>query len=219
MHETSAPRSLKEKQRLEREGLILQTAEEVLLEKGYHEMSMDEIAARVGIAKGTLYLHFAKKEDLVLALLERELATILRLLEQAQRTDSANHSATQRLESVLETIHRGLLIKRGRLLYLIFNTVDLRPVMREKQGALMHNLEQLLQSLLEEGKATGEFDPSLPTALMQSMFFGTLFAVKNYRRLIEQGESEPEQLIDCVKRMYFRSILAPSTGVHKTEES
>ncbi|MFL5699301.1 MAG: helix-turn-helix domain-containing protein, partial [Ktedonobacteraceae bacterium] len=62
---TMLPRTLKERQRQEREALILQAAEEVLIEKGYHEMSMDEIAARVGISKGTVYLHFASKEDLV----------------------------------------------------------------------------------------------------------------------------------------------------------
>ncbi|TMC17177.1 MAG: helix-turn-helix transcriptional regulator, partial [Chloroflexi bacterium] len=50
--------SLKEKQRREREELIIQAAEEVLQEKGYYETSMDEIAARVGIAKGTIYTHF-----------------------------------------------------------------------------------------------------------------------------------------------------------------
>lgn len=57
-----ATRSLKEKQRKERELLILEAAEEVMIEKGYHETSMEEIAARVGIAKGTVYLHFPSKE-------------------------------------------------------------------------------------------------------------------------------------------------------------
>ncbi len=70
MQSTTTTRSLKEKQRQEREALILQAAEEVLAEKGYHETSMDEIAARVGIAKGTVYLHFPSKEDLVVALFE-----------------------------------------------------------------------------------------------------------------------------------------------------
>ncbi len=68
MQPVTAPRSLKEKQRQEREALILQAAEEVLMEKGYHETSIDEIAARVGIAKGTVYLHFPSKEDLVIGL-------------------------------------------------------------------------------------------------------------------------------------------------------
>src|SRR6266566_9705597 len=77
MQPVTATRSLKEKQRKEREALILQAAEEVLMEKGYHETSIDEIAARVGIAKGTVYLHFPSKEDLVIALFARNMQTLL----------------------------------------------------------------------------------------------------------------------------------------------
>ncbi len=75
IHTGTPHRSLKERQRQERAALILQAAEEVLAEKGYHETSMDEIAARVGVAKGTVYLHFPSKEDLVFALFEQELVT------------------------------------------------------------------------------------------------------------------------------------------------
>ncbi len=76
IHTGTPHRSLKERQRQERAALILQAAEEVLAEKGYHETSMDEIAARVGVAKGTVYLHFPSKEDLVFALFEQELVIL-----------------------------------------------------------------------------------------------------------------------------------------------
>src|SRR5579863_2249574 len=69
--------SLKEKQRREREELILQAAEEVFQEKGYYEASMDEIAARVGIAKGTIYTHFPGKEELVIELFNRSMQRLL----------------------------------------------------------------------------------------------------------------------------------------------
>src|SRR5579871_1033504 len=62
---------LKERQRLEREQLILEAADDLMLERGYHDTSIDDIAARVGISKGTVYHHFTSKEDLVVALLER----------------------------------------------------------------------------------------------------------------------------------------------------
>src|SRR5579859_953804 len=63
--------SLRERQRQERERLILRAASDLFVERGYHDTSMDDIATRVGIAKGTVYLHFASKEDLTLALLEQ----------------------------------------------------------------------------------------------------------------------------------------------------
>src|SRR6266516_101319 len=81
MQPLTAPRSWKEKQRQEREALILQVAEEVLMEKGYYETSIDEIAARVGISKGTVYLHFPSKEDLVGAIYERDTQQLLQYID------------------------------------------------------------------------------------------------------------------------------------------
>src|SRR5262244_2222241 len=75
-------RPLRERQREEREQLILEAAQELLVEKGYHEMSMDEIAARVGIAKGTVYLHFPSKEELMFALITRDMNNFLTTIDQ-----------------------------------------------------------------------------------------------------------------------------------------
>src|SRR5207302_4640782 len=75
--------SLKERQRKEREDLILQVTQDILFEQGYHQMSMDEIASRVGIAKGTLYLHFQHKGDLATELFARRLHSFQEMVEQA----------------------------------------------------------------------------------------------------------------------------------------
>src|SRR5215467_1676427 len=99
MQTTTTIRSLKEKQRKEREELILQAAEEVLAEKGYHETSMDEIAARVGIAKGTVYLHFPSKEDLVIALYERNIEKVSQAVEAIL---SSELTARAKMEQLLQ---------------------------------------------------------------------------------------------------------------------
>jgi AcrR family transcriptional regulator len=50
---------------------ILEAASQLFSEKPYHEVRMDDIASRAGVAKGTLYLHFRDKEALYLALIEQ----------------------------------------------------------------------------------------------------------------------------------------------------
>src|SRR5919202_5589701 len=105
--------SLRERQRLEREELILEAAEALLAEKGYHAMAMDEIATRVGIAKGTVYLHFPRKDDLVVALFERELAAFRRVIEDAR---AARGQARTRLEHILTQTYAGLRTGRSQLL-------------------------------------------------------------------------------------------------------
>ena len=53
-----------ERQRQQREKTILATAYTLLTERGYEGMTMDELAAQVGITKVTLYQHFPSKEAL-----------------------------------------------------------------------------------------------------------------------------------------------------------
>ena len=54
-----------------REDAIIQTASRLLAEKGFEAMTVDEVAASVGIAKASLYKHFSSKEDLAAAAMVR----------------------------------------------------------------------------------------------------------------------------------------------------
>jgi TetR/AcrR family transcriptional regulator, fatty acid metabolism regulator protein len=93
--------SLKEKQRQEREELILEAVEEVFMEKGYYEASMDEIAARVGIAKGTVYLHFPSKEELVVAIFQRDMEKLRQLIK---TTIASSLTPRAKAEIILEQL-------------------------------------------------------------------------------------------------------------------
>src|SRR5437764_13037787 len=123
MQPLTAPRSLKEKQRREREALILQAAEEVLTEKGYYETSVDEIAARVGIAKGTVYLHFPSKEDLVVAIFEREMQQLLQSIDSIM---DSTITAREKIETIFDWMHGGIMSKRMQLLFSVSNSAGLR---------------------------------------------------------------------------------------------
>jgi TetR/AcrR family transcriptional regulator, fatty acid metabolism regulator protein len=207
MQPVTVPRSLKEKQRQEREALILQVAEEVLMEKGYYETSIDEIAARVGIAKGTVYLHFPSKEDLVIAIFERDMQQLLQYIDS---TMSSALTARGKIEAIFDLMHGGIISKRMQLLYSISNGAGLRHLLVEKKGCLREIWDQLsarLNSLLEEGKAAGEFDSSLPTMVMLSAFY-SLLSLKNYDRLMAEGQMSGEEVAKNLKRIYFKGISA-----------
>ena len=49
---------------------IFNTAIKVFSQKGYENASIEEITAIAGVAKGSLYYHFSKKEDIFDMLLE-----------------------------------------------------------------------------------------------------------------------------------------------------
>jgi TetR/AcrR family transcriptional regulator of autoinduction and epiphytic fitness len=54
-----------------REAAIVQAVNRLLAEKGFDAMTVDEVAAEVGIAKASLYKHFPSKEDLACAAMVR----------------------------------------------------------------------------------------------------------------------------------------------------
>ncbi|GHO76388.1 hypothetical protein KSD_41590 [Ktedonobacter sp. SOSP1-85] len=170
---------LKEKQRQEREQLILSAAEEVLYEKGYHDISsIDEIAARVGVAKVTVYLHFPSKEDLVFAIFLHNFDTFVRVIDEVL---SETMLPRQQLETILACMYGGFSIKQIQPLY---NSVDMKllfEVSREQEGLRPWvQLAVRAGSILEAGKVSVDFDSVMPT----SATFFSLLSPHSYERLV-----------------------------------
>lgn len=200
-----AQRSLKERQREERAALILQAAEAVLAEKGYHDTSMDEIAGYVGVAKGTLYLHYASKDELVVALFARELAAFCHTIEQiaAQQTP-----ARDRLEAILQHTYAGLGSQRQQLFASLSTSISLPQSFFAKHAALREHKAQItatIRSILVAGQAGGEFDQSIPTSVMLTTFLG-LLSPRSYAPLLAEEHMTPDELVRAVSRSYFQGI-------------
>ncbi len=166
---------------------------------------MDEIASRVGIAKGTVYLHFPRKEDLVIALFVRDMQ---QLLEQVDQILSRDDTAYTRLEAILHCMYGTLFVKRMQLLYSIYTSVELHrqcTTRVESMRELWESLAARVSALLEKGKAAGELDQTIPTPVMLSAFF-SLLSPKSYERLIVEGKMAGDELVTYLGRIYFKGI-------------
>jgi len=198
--------SLKEKRREERTALILQAAYDVITEKGYYEASMDEIAARVGIAKGTLYLHFKSKEDLIFMLIEQEAIKFIALVDGIINQEI---SVQHKLEQILLESYNS--IQSGRQFLLALRSIGLnKGLIKDKleAQASIGGLVQRFTRLFEDGKANGEFDATVPTAIMVSIFLGLMELYSNDQSEINQ--LSPKKLLESVSHLFFRGLLAKS---------
>lgn len=68
---TIVRRAVKDSQKQERYEAIITAANDILAVTPYQDITLEAVAARVGVARGTLYLYFKTKEELFLTLLER----------------------------------------------------------------------------------------------------------------------------------------------------
>lgn len=80
---------------------ILNAAAELFIQHGYRRASLDDVAARAGVAKGTVYLYFASKADLLVASLRSERVRILKDFEPVFREEL---QGAERLEAWLLTV-------------------------------------------------------------------------------------------------------------------
>ncbi|HMM94177.1 MAG: TetR/AcrR family transcriptional regulator [Micrococcales bacterium] len=77
--------------RSERRAQLLEAAQAVFVQSGYHAAAMDEIAERAGVSKPVLYQHFPGKLDLYLALLDTHCDTLEQLVRRALETGDGDN--------------------------------------------------------------------------------------------------------------------------------
>jgi AcrR family transcriptional regulator len=79
---------------------ILDATERLLVRYGYAKMTMEDLAREAGIGKGTIYLHFPSKEEVVLSRLDR---MVERLVVELRAIAASRKSHAERLKAMLVT--------------------------------------------------------------------------------------------------------------------
>lgn len=110
---------------------ILDAALELFAARGFHESSMRDIAAGVGIEAPSLYAHYAGKEQILRTILEdyRLEIAALRLPDEALERIVAQHSAETILVEGFKAIRKGVSAARSQwTLRLLFNEMYRNPL-------------------------------------------------------------------------------------------
>jgi len=173
---------------------ILAAARQLLDQRGLEAMTMEEIAAAAGVAKGTLYLYFQSKDDLIQALITLVAENILKDLEAALQAPGLPSEKLRRVVSVLLDY-----LNRERLLFPIYARELLRGKRESREGfwrnyqELEERFVTLVTSLFAEGIAAGQFISANPR-LLTFLIRGLVRATGYYQQAEGQAEAAQEAL-------------------------
>jgi len=123
---------------------VLEAAEQVFAEKGFHETAMDEIVTVSGASKGSIYFHFPSKENLFLAVMEQ---LGRRLIQRVEREVAQVEAPAERLDVALETALRTLTRHKSLAKLLLAKGYSMGPGYAEKRQEVMGEFAALCERL------------------------------------------------------------------------
>jgi len=151
--------------------LILDAADVLLGKYGYKKMTMDDVARQVGIGKGTIYLHFPGKEELVLAHIDR---IAERVVAQLGEIAASPESPERCLAKMLAA---RVLVRFDSVVHYSQNLSDLlasvRAPLLARREAHFDKEAAVLEDVLREGARTGALDCPDPQAAARVLIQST----------------------------------------------
>ena len=200
----NAPRkSFKVQMLAARETAIIQSVNRLLAEKGFDAMTVDEVAAEVGIAKASLYKHFTSKEELACA----AMVTAMRRAQEMIQSTDPQLSPLDKIKAV--TRWTMTLKLQGLMPSLPSQKSSLRATLmgsKDYMDGLME-VSDALGGWIEEAQAKGQINKALPAvAVLYTLFARACDPVLEFLKMGEQHTDE--QILDLVMSTCFNGLNA-----------
>ncbi len=150
---------------------IVDAAVRVFARTGYFNSRVSDIAREAGIASGTIYLYFKTKDEILVTLFREKMAAWVAYAEREIRPAGNAVAKLRRLVA----LHFEVLERDPDLAEVV--QVELRQGQKFFRGASAHEVSaylRLIESILEEGIASGLFRESLEVSVATKMLFGAM---------------------------------------------
>ena len=187
-----------------REDAIISSVNRLLAEKGFEAMTVDEVAADVGIAKASLYKHFPSKEELAAAAMVRVLDRALAFLDQA---GARAGTPIDHLKAVARwTMHAQ---RAGDMPSLPSQNSTLRGALLQHRAYLdrVMMVSERLGAWITAAQAAGEISPKLPPeAVLYTLYARACDPVLGVLQIT--GNYNDEQIVEMVLATCFDGLAA-----------
>ncbi|MCF7808822.1 MAG: TetR/AcrR family transcriptional regulator [Candidatus Marinimicrobia bacterium] len=194
----------KEQHRQQQRQDILDAAEAVFAQQGYHKTTMDTVAESCGWSKGTLYLHFEHKEDLFFSIL---ISKMQNLANQVIQGLKVTHSLEEILDTLLgvqfdffrqnENFFQLGIAEQGKVMH--GSSSGLREQMLEQQTAFIVKVTEKIAVHLDQNSPVTAF--TFARALTGAI------NVHMIAWLLESESTDLDQIKIELKELFLNGIL------------
>lgn len=192
---------------------LVDAALELFLERGFAGTRMEDVAARAGVSKGSIYLHFATKEELFRAVVR---AGIVPRIDQAEAAIAGFEGSAADLLSAL--LH-GLLLEfwdspsSGIPKLIIADAGQFPGLARDYFAEISLRARRLLERIIRRGIERGEFREDMDAEYAARAISAALDHQAVLRHSLAEHDPEPLEpvrFVDAVLDLVLHGALVPS---------
>ena len=186
-----------------RETAITASVNRLLAEKGFDAMTVDEVAAEVGIAKASLYKHFTSKEELACA----AMVTAMRKAQEFIQSVPASQAPIDKIKAA--TRWTMTLKLQGLMPSLPSQNSSLRATLMASKDYMdgLMEVSDALGGWIEAAQKQGQINKTLPAvAVLYTLFARACDPVLEFLKMGEQHTDE--QILDLVMSTCFDGLNA-----------
>lgn len=183
---------------------ILDEAATLFVRRGFAATSMRDIAAAAGMQAGSVYYHFASKNEILEAVFARGMAVMVDAFEGAARATAGADAATRIGTHV--RAHLGALFENGPYTAAHVTTFRTAPEgVHDTVVPLRDAYESMWARLLSELVSTGDIDPTTPLGLARLTLFGAMNATIEW---FDPARGNLDQLGHVITTQFLTGVAA-----------
>jgi TetR/AcrR family transcriptional regulator len=181
----------KEREKLQRRKDIIDAAEKVFFSRGFESATMDEIAGKAELSKGTLYLYFKSKEDLQFAIFMRGSDILMKKMKDDLSTGSNGYRGLLELADSFIRFSREnpdyfslfMYYESSRMKALNIDQDQLQVYLKE-DSPLALVTHQVIRGI-QDGSLRDDLSAEVFSATLWSQMLGVLIVLNNKADLYE----------------------------------
>lgn len=182
---------LRETRKKELKELIFLKAVQLFQERGYENVTVQDITTACGIAKGTFFNYFPKKENILLFLGDSQ----IELWNESLKAYENVEHPKERIKLVLENLLDRFTGHGDLMQHAVFEIIKSNYLV-ENEVKSIQQLQEGLSSIIAEAKATGKLNSKWDIHIITSTIMSTYFYTLMSHSLLHANEINAKNILN-----------------------
>jgi AcrR family transcriptional regulator len=189
---------------------ILNAGARLIVERGYEAFTMRAVASLVNVKAGSIYYHFASKDEIVEEILNTGIARLLDYVQRVLGELPSEAPLETRLKAAVMA-HVSCMVGLHRDLMQIYE--HLPPVMKRRSRKMREKYALIWYDMLADGSRRGELDNAVELHLLVPFFLGALNRIPEWLRTAGATAEDIAALATRVLLQGVRSSAPPVSSL------